>query len=50
MTDLVHSPQPPVDLVGDRTIEELPIPYTAVASDIENEKEVWINSGRLFGA
>ena len=39
-----------VELVGDRTIEELPIPFTAVATDIENEKEVWINSGRLFDA
>lgn len=39
-----------VDLVGDRTIEELPIPFTAVAADIENEKEVWINEGRLFDA
>jgi NTE family protein len=39
-----------VDLVGDLTIEELPIPYTAIAADIANEKEVWINSGRLFDA
>lgn len=39
-----------VKLVGDKTIEELPIPYTAVAADISNEKEVWLNSGRLFDA
>lgn len=39
-----------VELVGDQLIEELPIRYTAVASDIQNEKEVWINSGRLFDA
>ena len=39
-----------VDLVGDKTIEELPIPFTAIATDIENEKEVWINSGSLFDA
>jgi NTE family protein len=39
-----------VDLVGDKTIEELPIPFTAVAADIENEKEIWINQGRLFDA
>ncbi len=39
-----------VELVGDRTIEELQIPFTAVAADIEREKEVWINSGRLFDA
>jgi NTE family protein len=39
-----------VHLVGDQLIEELPIRYTAVATDIDNEKEVWINSGRLFDA
>jgi len=39
-----------VDLVGDKTIEELSIPFTAVAADVKNEKEVWINSGRLFDA
>jgi len=39
-----------VELVGDKTIEELPMPFTAVAADVKNEKEVWINSGRLFDA
>ena len=39
-----------VDLVGDRQIEDLAIPFTAVAADIEGEKEVWINSGNLFDA
>jgi len=39
-----------VDLVGDKTIEDLPIPFTAIAADIENEKEIWINKGRLFDA
>jgi len=39
-----------VGLVGDKTIAELPIPFTAVATDMENEKEVWINSGSLFDA
>lgn len=38
------------DLVGDQAIEDLPIRYTAVAADIINEKEVWINSGQLFDA
>jgi NTE family protein len=38
------------DLVGDRLIEELPIEYTAVASDIEREKEVWLKRGSLFAA
>jgi len=34
----------------DRLIEDLPIPYTAVASDISGEKEVWINRGNIFDA
>lgn len=38
------------ELVGDKTIEELAIPFTAVAADIQNEKEVWLNSGSLFDA
>ncbi|MDE3270496.1 patatin-like phospholipase family protein [Pseudoalteromonas sp. G4] len=37
-------------MVDDLTIEELPMPYTAVASDILNGKEVWLNSGPLFDA
>lgn len=39
-----------VDLVGDLAIEDLPIPYTAVAADVIDEKEIWISSGRLFDA
>jgi NTE family protein len=39
-----------VDLVGDRLIEDLPMPFTAVAADVRNEKEVWISSGKLFDA
>ena len=39
-----------IDLVGDQLIEDLPVSYTAVASDVNSEKEVWINSGRLFDA
>ena len=38
------------ELVGDVLIEDLPMRYTAVAADIANEKEVWMNSGRLFDA
>jgi len=38
------------DLVGDKLIEDLPISFTAVASDIGNEKEVWFSSGPLFEA
>ena len=39
-----------VNLIGDIRIEELPIPFTAVAADIASEKEVWIKSGSLFDA
>jgi len=39
-----------IELVGNQLIEELPIPFTAVAADIEAEKEIWIQSGRLFDA
>ena len=38
------------DLVGDQLIEDLPITFTAVASDIVNEKEIWLNKGPLFDA
>jgi NTE family protein len=38
------------ELVGDIFIEDLPMAYTAVATDISNEKEVWMNSGKLFDA
>ncbi|MCB1948717.1 patatin-like phospholipase family protein [Nitrosomonas sp.] len=39
-----------VDLVGNQLIEDLPIRYTAIAADLTNEKEIWINSGELFNA
>lgn len=39
-----------VTLLGDQLIETLPLKFTAVAADIKNEKEVWINSGSLFDA
>ena len=38
------------ELVGDLTIEDLRIPYTAVATDIGRQREVWLNSGSLFDA
>jgi NTE family protein len=38
------------DLVGDARIEELPLPFTAVASDIRRRREVWLNEGSLFEA
>jgi NTE family protein len=39
-----------VNLVGETQIENLPISFTAVATDIHGEKEVWITSGSLFTA
>lgn len=39
-----------VALVGDEKIENLSIPYTAVAADVTGEKEVWLQSGSLFAA
>jgi NTE family protein len=38
------------ELVGDEEIEDLPISFTAVATDINRKQEVWINSGPLFAA
>jgi NTE family protein len=35
---------------GDKAIESLPIPFTAVATDIDEEKEVWIRKGSLIEA
>ncbi|MEZ8067120.1 patatin-like phospholipase family protein [Vibrio sp. FF145] len=37
-------------LIGEISIEELPIPYTAVAANVADEKEVWLQSGSLFDA
>ncbi|GAB2572875.1 patatin-like phospholipase family protein [Dyella jejuensis] len=39
-----------LDLIGDVRIEELPIAFTAVATDIEREREVWLTRGSLFDA
>ena len=39
-----------VNLLQDQKIEDLPIPFTAVAADIITEKEVWLNTGSLFDA
>ncbi len=38
------------ELIGDRQIEELPLAYTAVATDLEREREVWLTRGSLFDA
>ncbi|BFI97522.1 MAG: patatin-like phospholipase family protein [Rhodanobacter sp.] len=37
-------------LVGDAMIEELPLAFTAVAVDIDREREVWLSNGSLFDA
>ncbi|GLO63797.1 serine protease [Vibrio sp. MACH09] len=39
-----------VELIGDTKIEQLSIPFTAVAANVADEKEVWLNSGSLFDA
>jgi NTE family protein len=39
-----------VGLVGDQLIEDLPIRFTAVATDIKGQQEIWMQSGRLFDA
>jgi NTE family protein len=37
-------------LLGDVRIEDLPIPFTAVASDLHRRQEVWLARGSLFEA
>lgn len=37
-------------LIGDAQIEQLPIEFTAVAVDIERQREVWFTEGSLFEA
>jgi len=37
-------------LVGDTLIEELPLAFTAVATDLDHGREVWLNRGSLFDA
>ena len=38
------------ELVGDALIEALPLAFTAVAVDIDREREVWLSRGPLFDA
>ena len=38
------------ELIGDHQIEDLPISYTAVASDLKRQREVWLKAGSLFDA
>lgn len=38
------------ELIGDERIEDLPVAYTAVATDIDRQREVWLDRGPLFDA
>jgi NTE family protein len=38
------------NLIGDRKIEELPIGFTAIATELSTSREVWLNRGSLFEA
>lgn len=38
------------ELVGEHLIEELPMPYVAVATDLASQREVWLTRGKLFDA
>jgi NTE family protein len=38
------------ELVGDYKIEDLPIEFTAIATDLKNQREVWLSRGKLFDA
>ncbi len=38
------------EMIGDVMIEDLPIPFTAVATDLIKQKEVWIQKGSLIDA
>lgn len=38
------------EVVGDPLIESLPVGFTAVAVDLERQREVWIREGRLWDA
>ncbi len=38
------------EIVGQHLIESLPIPFTAVATDLRAQREVWLTDGPLFDA
>jgi len=38
------------ELIGERLIEELPLPLTTVATDLLHQREVWFQSGPLLNA
>lgn len=39
-----------IRLVGERQIEDLPIRFTAVATELETGREIWLSKGPLFDA
>jgi len=38
------------ELIGDFAIEDLPVSFTAVATDLRSGEEVWLREGKLFDA
>ena len=38
------------ELIGEQMIEDLPISFTAIATDLEESKEIWLSSGHLCEA
>jgi NTE family protein len=38
------------ELIGDVDIQDLPLKYTAVATDLDRQREVWLSEGPLFDA
>ncbi|MEO5560225.1 MAG: patatin-like phospholipase family protein [Dokdonella sp.] len=38
------------EMIGEVDIEDLPIPFTAVAVDLDTQREVWFSRGPLFDA
>lgn len=38
------------ELIGEVCIEDLPMAYTAVATDIDRQREIWLDRGPLFDA
>jgi NTE family protein len=38
------------EMIGEQKIEDLPIAYTAVATDLDRQREIWLSQGPLFDA
>lgn len=38
------------NLIGNFEIEDLPVSFTAIATDVDRQREVWLNRGPLFDA